>query len=533
MKTEYVFLDAQGKTTSAQNAEIVLAQTYNDTGELIGIKSVEIGKGKQTEAANNSQGSYGDNLSVNDITVSEKNRNKADVWICPNDETKNTGNSCIICGALRPTSSRKKKLRIALVATMLALLAVVFFISQVGHGLPGYYISESGRYSISLEKDGTCFWYQDNMRFSGSYTEEDTALQIEIKGNKRYKDTAFTATIENGNLRINGGTVESELFVRGTKDVTIQNLDQTTVKKGVIKIAAASYHVAVLRSDGTVIATGDRFFGTCDVNAWTDIVDIDVSTDVTVGLRKDKTICVSPNDVYNNTQQWRNIKSVAAGFGFVAALTEDGRVLIDGTTLWNIYAQELASWRDVTAIYSSDDALYGIKKDRTVVAVGANDVGQCDVADWTDVVELAVNDRHVLGLRSDGTVIATGENMQGGCNTAVWENVVKIDAGLFYSAGMTKTGEILLAGPTYITEAMIEKPIADLSAGEWNIVFLHEDGTLSTCGGGSYENVHKWRNIKMVTAGESYIVAVTKDNQILLDTSSDVQKENFADWLTQ
>lgn len=45
----------------------------------------------------------------------------------------------------------------------------------------------------------------------------------------------------------------------------------------------------------------------------------------------------------------------------------------------------------------------GLKSDGTVIAVGANDFGQCDVSGWHGIVAVAAGDSHTIGLRADGT----------------------------------------------------------------------------------------------------------------------------------
>jgi alpha-tubulin suppressor-like RCC1 family protein len=58
-----------------------------------------------------------------------------------------------------------------------------------------------------------------------------------------------------------------------------------------------------------------------------------------------------------------------------------------------------------------------ILSDGSVVAVGDNKSGQCDVADWHDIVAIAAGkvhmatntgNAHTVGLKSDGTVVAVG-----------------------------------------------------------------------------------------------------------------------------
>jgi alpha-tubulin suppressor-like RCC1 family protein len=50
----------------------------------------------------------------------------------------------------------------------------------------------------------------------------------------------------------------------------------------------------------------------------------------------------------------------------------------------------------------------GLKSDGTVLAVGDNEYGQCDVGGWTGIVQVAAGRWHTVGLKSDGTVVATG-----------------------------------------------------------------------------------------------------------------------------
>ena len=50
----------------------------------------------------------------------------------------------------------------------------------------------------------------------------------------------------------------------------------------------------------------------------------------------------------------------------------------------------------------------GLKSDGTVVAVGDNRYGQCNIGSWTDITKVAAGSHHTVGLKSDGTVVAVG-----------------------------------------------------------------------------------------------------------------------------
>ena len=74
------------------------------------------------------------------------------------------------------------------------------------------------------------------------------------------------------------------------------------------------------------------------------------------------------------------------------------------------------------AISAGYDHTIGLKADGTVVAVGNNTDGQCDVSDWTDIVAISVDD-HTVGLKKDGTVVAVGENEYGQCDVSGWTDI--------------------------------------------------------------------------------------------------------------
>ena len=75
------------------------------------------------------------------------------------------------------------------------------------------------------------------------------------------------------------------------------------------------------------------------------------------------------------------------------------------------------------AVAAGDRHTVGLKADGTVVAVGDNKYGRCDVSDWTDIVAIAAGSYHTVGLKADGTVVAVGNNGGGRCNVSDWKNI--------------------------------------------------------------------------------------------------------------
>jgi hypothetical protein len=69
----------------------------------------------------------------------------------------------------------------------------------------------------------------------------------------------------------------------------------------------------------------------------------------------------------------------------------------------------------------------GLKSDGTVVAVGDNEYGQCDVGNWTGITQTAAGVSHTVGVKSNGTVVAAGSNTEGQCDVGNWTGIIQVD----------------------------------------------------------------------------------------------------------
>ncbi|WP_240986091.1 RCC1 domain-containing protein [Acididesulfobacillus acetoxydans] len=48
---------------------------------------------------------------------------------------------------------------------------------------------------------------------------------------------------------------------------------------------------------------------------------------------------------------------------------------------------------------------------------------QCNVSGWRDIVAVAAGCAHTIGLKSDGTVVAVGDNEYGQCDVSDWRGI--------------------------------------------------------------------------------------------------------------
>ena len=139
----------------------------------------------------------------------------------------------------------------------------------------------------------------------------------------------------------------------------------------------------------------------------------------------------------------------------------------------------------------------GLKKDRTVVATGNNDDGQCDISGWKDIIAVSARYSHTVGLKADGTVVATGNNDDGQCDISGWEDIIAVSAGDIHTVGLKANGTVVAAGTNLYGQCDVSgwEDIIAVSAGYSHTVGLKPDGTVVATGSNRYGqcNVSDWK----------------------------------------
>jgi uncharacterized repeat protein (TIGR02543 family) len=60
---------------------------------------------------------------------------------------------------------------------------------------------------------------------------------------------------------------------------------------------------------------------------------------------------------------------------------------------------------------------------------------------------VAAGRAHTVGLKSDGTVVAVGDNYSGGCDVGGWKDITQVVAGGLQTVGLKNNGTVVAAGP--------------------------------------------------------------------------------------
>ena len=251
-------------------------------------------------------------------------------------------------------------------------------------------------------------------------------------------------------------------------------------------IAIGGAHTVGLKSDGTVVACGDR--PNCNISGWTDIVAVAAGDFHTVGLKSDGTVvaCGKNDDGQCDVSKWKGIVAVAAGrYNNTVGLKSDGTVVACGD---NFSGQcNVSKWKGIVAVAAGRGHTVGLKSDGTVVACGDNEDGQCDVSKWKGIVGIAACYSHTVGLKSDGTVAACGYNFSGQCNVSGWTDIVAVAAGLEHTVGLKFDGTVVACGSNYLGKCNVSgwTDIVEIAADSGITVGLKSDGTVVACGSNS------------------------------------------------
>ena len=223
----------------------------------------------------------------------------------------------------------------------------------------------------------------------------------------------------------------------------------------------------------------------------------------------------------------KNIRmSIAAGKSHIVGLKSDGTVVAVGD---NECGQcNVSDWTDIVAISAGTAYTVGLKSDGTVVVCGDYEY---DVSDWTDIVAISAGGGwgfYTVGLKSDGTVVAVGDNKYGQCNVSDWTDIIAISAGKSHVVGLKSDGTVVAVGDNRCRECNVSdwSDIVAVSACN-DTVGLKSDGTVVETGynelgqcltedgmlGWIDLDFSNWSNITAISAGEN-IVGLKSDGNV-------------------
>jgi len=225
---------------------------------------------------------------------------------------------------------------------------------------------------------------------------------------------------------------------------------------------------------------------------------------------------------------------VAAGSKHTVGLKTDGTVVAVGD---NTFGQcNVGGWTDIVQVAAGSRHTVGLKTDGTVITVGDNSYGQCDVGtrSWTNIIQITAVSRQTVGLRSDGTVVAVGDNAYRQCNVIDWTNIVQVAAGYWHTVGLKNDGTLVTVGDNSYGQCNVRgwTNITQVATSGWHTVGLEDDGTTVAVGDNPYAqcNVHGWTNVILIAAGYYHTVGLRSNGTVVAAGHNPSGQRNVGGW---
>ena len=226
----------------------------------------------------------------------------------------------------------------------------------------------------------------------------------------------------------------------------------------------------------------------------------------------------------------KNAAFISTGVHYTVGLKKNGTVVAVGN---NKQGQcNVSDWNNIIAVSAGAEHTVGLKKDGTVVAVGSNDFGQCDVSQWKDIIAVSAGDYRTVGLKKDGTVVAVGYNSDGECDVSGWKNIIAVSADCGHTVGLKKDGTVVAVGENLNGQCNVSdlNNIIAVSSGGCHTVGLKNDGTVVVVGNDYIQrSVSDWKDIIAVSA-EFHTVGLKKDGTVVAVGDNSYGQCNVSDW---
>ena len=293
------------------------------------------------------------------------------------------------------------------------------------------------------------------------------------------------------------GDFENSRELSTTCRETVKILQNSTT------IAAGITYSMGITEEGRIVTAGIMSPSQSDVHNWENIVSISAYGSLVIGLKIDGTVVTAGklNDDYRiETGNWDDIVAVSAGDLYVVGLRKNGTLVAQGYS--GDGQMDIDSWTNIKAISTGWRHTVGLTNDGEVYIAGIRSKDEEKIRNnekWNDIIAISAGggypgtegeQGHTVGLKRNGTVVAIGDNGKGQCEVDSWENITAVSAGAFHTVGLTQEGKVVTTQKDTSTLEEINKweDIVAVAAGYGTTFALREDGTVYSVG---YEWQHQ------------------------------------------
>lgn len=196
--------------------------------------------------------------------------------------------------------------------------------------------------------------------------------------------------------------------------------------KNITEISAGSNYILGLKADGTVVGTGvDYCEVITDTAAWSDMVSVRAGGISSYGLTSNGKVLSTYTYSNSGIDTWTDVVAIDASNDLLIALRSDGQVYVHGDGAIGEPGRLLNNIHDAVAVAAGAKHYVVLHASGRVSAFrtsnDGNKYGQCNVSGWNDIVGIAAGSVRTLGVRVDGTMVAVGDNENGECEVSSWD----------------------------------------------------------------------------------------------------------------
>lgn len=221
------------------------------------------------------------------------------------------------------------------------------------------------------------------------------------------------------------------------KNVNILDMQKVTIISGFMGLAG-------IRANGTVIVHNHNKNPVPETENWQDIRSLAAGNGHIVGLKADGTVIATGDNTYGqcNVSTWNDVIAIDCGGNFTVGLKTDGTVLHTGSAPFGV--DEVKTWKDITMLEAAADRVIGLKKDGTVVALGDQNFDVCQVPEENDIIDIYLDHQRAIYLHSDGRVEIKGNRLYVEDQTI--PGLLTVESDGIYLAGMKEDGSMYFDG---------------------------------------------------------------------------------------
>ncbi len=256
------------------------------------------------------------------------------------------------------------------------------------------------------------------------------------------------------------------ILTNGGSQLSVSNLN---------RLALGDTYSLYVEQGGNVKIRGD--FDT--ENSFRNAVQVSAYRDHAVFLQSNGKIVTTDANI--KTDDWKDVKAIAAGANHVVAVTNEGKVLCEGSE----NACKVSNWANIASVYAGNEITVGLSNDGSIYATGEN---ASVISGMTNVKNVNLSDTRISVTKKDGTVINYPIGSGTVLDTTAWTKIDQVVAGTDMIAGLTKDGtvNIICEDETIRTKVESWKSIQYIAAYNHTIIAIDKKGKMYGAGDNAY-----------------------------------------------